>query len=92
MHANRDNIDITVDDAGKGNHEYMLPIFEKYNLKATIFVPTKFISKGSNTSTYMTASQIKEFSDLGHTIGSHSHSHPKNISLLPKDEIEKEWE
>lgn len=91
MHANRDNIDITVDDAGKGNHEYMLPIFEKNNLKATIFVPTKFISKGSNTSTYMTASQIKEFSDLGHTIGSHSHSHPKNISLLSRNAIQSEW-
>jgi peptidoglycan/xylan/chitin deacetylase (PgdA/CDA1 family) len=91
-HPNFSDTYLTVDDAGKGNHEYMLPIFEKYNLKATIFVPTKFISKGSRTSTYMTASQIREFSDLGHSIGSHSHSHPKNISLLLKDEIKKEWE
>jgi peptidoglycan/xylan/chitin deacetylase (PgdA/CDA1 family) len=91
-HPNKEKVTITVDDAGKGNYEYMLPIFEKYNLKATIFVPTKFISEGSSTSTYMTASQIKEFSDLGHTIGSHSHSHPKNISLLAKDELTKEWE
>jgi len=91
-HPNFKDICLTVDDAGKGNHEYMLPIFEKYNLKATIFVPTKFISKGSSRSTYMTASQIKEFFDLGHIIGSHSHSHPRNISLLPNNEIKKEWE
>jgi peptidoglycan/xylan/chitin deacetylase (PgdA/CDA1 family) len=92
LHPNKEKVTITVDDAGKGNHEFMLPIFEKYNLKATIFVPTKFISKESSTSTYMTASQIKEFSDLGHTIGSHSHSHPKNISLMSGNEIKIEWE
>jgi peptidoglycan/xylan/chitin deacetylase (PgdA/CDA1 family) len=91
-HPNKDKVTITVDDAGKGNHEFMLPLFEKFNLKATIFVPTKSISKGGNKSTYMTAEQIKDFSDLGHTIGSHSHSHPANISLLSESEIRYEWE
>ena len=91
-HPNKDKVVITVDDAGKGNHEFMLPIFEKYNFKATLFVPTQFISRGGNTSKYMTASQIKEFSDLGHTIGSHSHSHPENISLMSDSEIIFEWE
>ena len=93
MHANRDDIQITVDDAGKGNYQYMLPVFEKLGLKAIILVPTQFIaSENSTTSTYMNVRQIREFSDLGHTIGSHSHSHPKNISLLPMGEIKKEWE
>jgi peptidoglycan/xylan/chitin deacetylase (PgdA/CDA1 family) len=91
-HPNKEKVTITVDDAGRGNHEFMLPVFENHNLKATIFVPTKYISKGGYTSTYMTASQIKEFSDLGHTIGSHSHSHPKNISLMSGREIKIEWE
>lgn len=90
-HPNRDQVTITVDDAGKGNHEFMLPIFEKYNFKATLFVPSQFISRGGNTSKYMTASQIKEFSDLGHTIGSHSHSHPGNISLMSDSEKKYEW-
>ena len=90
-HPNKEKVTITVDDAGKGNHEFMLPIFEKYNFKATLFVPTQFISRGGNTSKYMTASQIKEFSDLGHTIGSHSHSHPENISLMSDGELMYEW-
>ena len=91
-HPNREQVTITVDDAGKGNHEFMLPLLENYNLKATIFVPTKFISKIGNKSTYMTAEQIKSFSDLGHTIGSHSHSHPLNISLMSNSAIIYEWE
>jgi peptidoglycan/xylan/chitin deacetylase (PgdA/CDA1 family) len=91
-HPNKDKVTITVDDAGKGNHEFMLPIFEKYNFKATLFVPSQFISRGGNTSKYMTASQIKEFSELGHSIGSHSHSHPTNISLMSDSEKKYEWE
>jgi peptidoglycan/xylan/chitin deacetylase (PgdA/CDA1 family) len=91
-HENFKDVCLTVDDAGKGNYEYMLPAFEKYGLKATIFVPTQFISKGGNTSTYMTSQQIREFSDLGHIIGSHSHSHPANISLLSKSAINHEWQ
>jgi len=90
-HQNSNKVVITVDDAGKGNHEYMLPVFEKYGLKAHILVPTKFISDGKGKSSYMTAQQIKEFSDLGHFVGSHSHTHPKNISLLSDNEIENEW-
>jgi peptidoglycan/xylan/chitin deacetylase (PgdA/CDA1 family) len=90
-HPNKDKVTITVDDAGKGNHEFMLPLLENYNLKATIFVPTRFISKVGNTSTYMTAEQIRDFSDFGHTIGSHSHSHPTNISLMSESEISYEW-
>jgi peptidoglycan/xylan/chitin deacetylase (PgdA/CDA1 family) len=69
----------------------MLPIFEKLGIKAHIFVPTKFISDGIKSSSYMNAGQIKEFSDLGHIVGSHSHSHPRNISLLGKEQIENEW-
>jgi peptidoglycan/xylan/chitin deacetylase (PgdA/CDA1 family) len=91
-HENFNDVCLTVDDAGKGNYEYMLPAFEKYGLKATIFVPTQFISKGGNTSTYMTSQQIRAFSDLGHIIGSHSHSHPANISLLSESEMKDEWE
>ena len=90
-HQNLNKIVITVDDAGKGNYEYMLPVFEKYGLKAHIFVPTKFISDGKGKSSYMTVQQIKEFSDLGHFVGSHSHTHPINISLLSHAEIENEW-
>jgi peptidoglycan/xylan/chitin deacetylase (PgdA/CDA1 family) len=87
----KNQITITVDDAGRGNFEYMLPIFREFQLKAYIFVPTFFISKGGNTSKYMTEAQIKAFSEEGHIIGSHSHNHPQNISLLPPKGILDEW-
>ena len=90
-HPNKAKVTITVDDAGKGNYQFMLPVFTNLGFKVHIFVPTAFISKGSNTSSYMTAEHIKEFADLGHTIGSHSHTHPKNISLLSIEKITDEW-
>ncbi len=89
--GHKNQIIITVDDAGRGNFEYMLPIFREFKLKAYIFVPTFYISKGGNTSKYMTEDQIKTFSYEGHIIGSHSHNHPKNISLLSSKEILEEW-
>ena len=90
-HPNKDKVVITVDDAGKGNHQFMLPVFKNLGLKVYIFVPTCFISKGSERSSYMTAAQIKEFADDGHIVGSHSHTHPENISLLSRNEIIDEW-
>jgi peptidoglycan/xylan/chitin deacetylase (PgdA/CDA1 family) len=89
--GHKNKVTITVDDAGRGNFEYMMPIFCEFQLKAYIFVPTFYISKGGNTSKYMTESQIKAFSDEGHIIGSHSHNHPKNISILSSKEILDEW-
>lgn len=90
-HKNIKNITITIDDAGKGNYEYMLPLFEKFQLRAHIFVPTHFIASEGEKSPYMTSNQICEFSKLGHVVGSHSHSHPRNISLLSLTQIRDEW-
>ncbi len=90
-HQNSEKVVLTIDDAGKGNFEYILPILEEFGIKAHFFVPTMFISDGIRVSSYMTSIQIKEISDLGHYIGSHSHSHPKNISLICEEQIKQEW-
>jgi peptidoglycan/xylan/chitin deacetylase (PgdA/CDA1 family) len=88
---NKDTV-ITVDDGGKGNYEYILPVLERYGLIGIFFIPTNFISsENSTTSKYLKPSQIKEISDRGHFIGSHSHTHPKNISLMPFEMIDLEW-
>ena len=91
IHPNRDKITITVDDAGKGNFQFILPILREFDFQTYIFVPTKFISNENSKSSYMTESQIRTLSEEGHIIGSHSHTHPINISLLDQNEILEEW-
>jgi peptidoglycan/xylan/chitin deacetylase (PgdA/CDA1 family) len=87
-----DMVTITIDDGGIGNYKYIYPTLEKYGLKGTFFIPTLFINtSGKESSNYMNKWQIQEIFRSGHTIGSHSHSHPKNISLLPKDKVVEEW-
>lgn len=39
----------------------------------------------------MTKKQIKELRERGHIIGSHSHSHPQNISELANSDLLEEW-
>jgi peptidoglycan/xylan/chitin deacetylase (PgdA/CDA1 family) len=87
-----DMVTITIDDGGIGNYKYIYPTLEKYGLKGIFFIPTLFINTaGNNRPTYMTRGQIQEIFRSGHIIGSHSHSHPKNISLLKKDKVLEEW-
>ncbi len=83
---------VTVDDAGVGNYKYMYPILEELQLKAVFFVPTAFINdRYDRRPTYMNAAQIRELYQSGHIIGSHSHSHPANISLLSHEAVYQEW-
>jgi peptidoglycan/xylan/chitin deacetylase (PgdA/CDA1 family) len=88
----RENVIITVDDGGIGNFKYILPLLEKYGLKGIFFIPTAYISKSDATRpNYMNRSQIRDIHLSGHIIGSHSHSHPRNISLMPPEKVNEEW-
>lgn len=40
---------------------------------------------------FLTKKQIKELRERGHIIGSHSHSHPQNISELANSDLLEEW-
>jgi peptidoglycan/xylan/chitin deacetylase (PgdA/CDA1 family) len=87
------DIIITVDDGGIGNYSYIYPILEHFGMKGIFFIPTHFINTPENTRpSYMNEAQIREISRAGHIIGSHSHSHPRNISLLSKDKVLEEWQ
>ena len=60
---------ITFDDGTHYEYENALPILDKYKVVATFYVATKRIS---SKKFYMNWEQIKELSDRGHEIGSHT--------------------
>ncbi|MGM7635108.1 polysaccharide deacetylase family protein [Bacillus sp. Hm123] len=59
---------ITLDDGYESNYNYVFPVLQKYNMKATIFIITDYIENPQNhPSEYpkMTWEQMKEMSDSG---------------------------
>ncbi|TCK01473.1 polysaccharide deacetylase [Volucribacter psittacicida] len=69
---------ITFDDGYRSNYELAYPILKQFNLKATIFLNTKYIDIDEN---YLTWQQIQEMYQSGLIdFQLHTHSH----SLIPK--------
>ncbi|MDG6895928.1 polysaccharide deacetylase family protein [Volucribacter amazonae] len=70
---------ITFDDGYRSNYELAYPILKQFNLKATIFLNTKYIDIDDN---YLTWQQIQEMYNSGLIdFQLHTHSH----SLIPKN-------
>lgn len=83
------NVDVvfTFDDGGISFLTVIAPILEKYNQKGIFFITTQYI----DTYLFLTKEQIKELYKRGHIIGSHSHSHPRNMSKLADCDLLEEW-
>ena len=77
----------TFDDGGESGLTIAAPILEKYGHRGIFFIATDFIGAPG----FLSAKQIKELESRGHIIGSHSCSHPENMSLLSEEAIAKEW-
>ena len=77
----------TFDDGGVSFITKAAPILEKYGFKGVFFIATKYI----DTPGFLTVAQIQELHERGHQIGSHTHSHPANLSKGNETEIEEEW-
>ena len=80
---------LTFDDGYYNNLQYLIPLLEKYQLKATIFIPTEFIQNNLNGEerVYMNFDEIKSLNPDLVEIALHSHSH-RNFSQITLSEAE----
>jgi len=84
------SISITFDDGYEDNFYYALPILKKYNLNATFFICSGFITKEidiAKDGPYkglkpLNTEMIKEMKKEGMDFGSHTHFHPI-LSKIP---------
>lgn len=74
---------LTFDDTDLGQYTVAFPEMKKYNFKGTFFIMTVSLNKPN----YMSKAQVKELSDAGHVIGSHTWDH-HNVKLYQG----KDWE
>lgn len=74
---------LTFDDGYEDNYQYAFPLLQKYGLKGTFFVATGFTDTNPF---YMTREQIREMSDAGMNIESHTVSHP-DLTKLSHDQL-----
>jgi peptidoglycan/xylan/chitin deacetylase (PgdA/CDA1 family) len=88
---------LAFDDAYADIAEYALPVLQRYDFSATVFVVTRQIggtnawdvAQGSGTRQLMTAGQIKEWANKGIEFGAHSRTHP-DLTNLTNAELDEE--
>jgi len=78
---------LTFDDGYYNNLEYLVPLLEKYQLKATIFIPTEYIQNGMQTTekNFMNFEEIRALNPELIEIALHSHSHRNYSEMSVED-------
>lgn len=82
-----DTFRITVDDGGISYYTHVADRLEALGLRGHCFMTTDFIG----TKGFLDAAQLRELDARGHTIGSHSASHPTRFSTLTAEQMRGEW-
>ncbi|MEI6682135.1 MAG: polysaccharide deacetylase family protein [Bacteroidota bacterium] len=85
---------ITFDDAYESFSSYVLPLLEKYNFKATVFVPVGYMGKTNvwdqGNDRIMTPEELKKLAGREHVeIGLHSFLH-RNYGTLQIEEMKED--
>ena len=78
---------LTFDDGGESYYTQIADRLEIMGWRGHCFVPTDLIGQPG----FLTRSQIRELDRRGHSIGSHSASHPARISACAPGVILSEW-
>lgn len=79
---------LTFDDGGKSASDPIADLLEASGWRGHFFITVNYI----NSSTFVTAEQIRALRQRGHVIGSHSCSHPERMSACAWDQLLKEWQ
>lgn len=86
---------ITFDDVTENQLNFAVPLLEKYNLKATFFIPFKYIGKtdlwNNGTEKIMTLEQLKSLNSNHIELGHHSYEH-KAYGSLTESEINEDFD
>lgn len=80
-------VEFTFDDGGISFLTEIAPILEKYGFRGIFFISTAYIG----CEKFLKVEEIKELVRRGHTIGSHSHTHPERMSAIGSDHVHDEW-
>ena len=78
--------EFSFDDGGVSNL-YSAEILNEYGIKGIFFIPTKYISSKG----FMNENDILEIKNNGHTIGTHTHSHPFFLNKFSYKDQSIEW-
>lgn len=78
---------ITFDDTKLDQYTVALPELKKYGFKAVFFIMTVSLGRPN----YMSKAQVKELSDAGHVIGSHTYDH-QNVKKYKGEDWVKQIE
>lgn len=79
------NVILTFDDGYEDNYKEMLPILEAHNMKAVVYVITNLVGHEG----YLTLEQLKEMTQRGVEIGSHTANH-RPLDELTTEELKHE--
>jgi peptidoglycan/xylan/chitin deacetylase (PgdA/CDA1 family) len=77
------DIALSFDDGYLSDYEVVLPLLQKHKAHGTFFIVVDFVGKTG----YMSWEQIKQISDAGMEIGSHSLSHPILTTLSDSKQL-----
>jgi peptidoglycan/xylan/chitin deacetylase (PgdA/CDA1 family) len=78
---------ITFDDGGASASLYIADMLESRGWPAHFFVTTDYL----DTPGFLSTAQLKELHRRGHTIGSHSASHPPRMAACTRGQLAYEW-
>jgi hypothetical protein len=78
---------LTFDDGGVSAHQHVARLLETVGWRGHFFVTTNWIGKEG----FLNPAQIRDLHARGHSIGSHSYSHPARMSYCSREQLRREW-